>query len=146
MQAVILAVLCGLFYSSFGVFAGLAGGRIDGWLAASLYNASGTLVPMAVFLFSSAKKTVTGHGLLYANLAGVSIMFFSILLARLFSTGGNLAFVLPAVYGGVIVFGACFGWLVLSERINLLQLIGLVLVTAGVVCVVLGKLRTGQVS
>jgi len=146
MQAVILAISCGLLYSSFGVFAGLAGGRIDGWLAAALYNAIGTVVPLAVFLLSSARKTVTWNGLLYANLAGVSIMFFSILLARLFNTSGNLAFVLPAVYGGVIVFGACFGWLALAERISLLQLIGLVLVTAGVVCIVLGKLRTGRSS
>ena len=146
MQAVILTITCGLLYTSFGVFAGLAGDRIDSWLAAALYNAIGTLVPLGIFLLSSARKTVTWQGLLYANLAGVSIMLFSILLARLFSMGGNVAFTLPAVYGGVIVFGACFGWLVLSERISLLQLLGVVLVAAGVVCVVVGKLRTGRSS
>lgn len=139
---IILTVLATIFYSMFVIFAGLSGGKLNSWLAVVLYNITGTLVPLAIYLFTSTKDSKTTlRGVIYASLAGVGIMIFSILLARIFSKGGNLGFVIPTIYGGAIVISSSFGWLYMKEKVTGLQAAGLALVVIGVAIVIFAKLK-----
>ena len=142
MQVVSLTVICALFYAMFEVFAGLAGGKVNQWLAAVLYNGIGTVIPLIIYLASTVKQgKTTIKGIIYAGLAGVAIMLFSVLLARIFNKGGNLAFVIPAIYGIAIILSSIFGWIFLKEKVSGLQVAGIALMTVGVICVIVAKLR-----
>jgi bacterial/archaeal transporter family protein len=141
MQLVALIFLCAIFYALFEIFAGLAGGKINDWLAAVLYNGIGTVIPLIVYFAISAKGKTTGRGITFAALAGIAIMLFSVLLARIFNKGGNLTYVIPTIYGTAIVISSLFGWLVLKEKVSGLQAVGLGLVVLGVGCIVLAKLK-----
>lgn len=143
MQVVILTILCALFYAMFEIFAGLAGGKINQWLAAALYNGTGTLIPLLIYFTLTAKQgKTTTKGIIFAGLAGIAIMLFSILLARTFNKDGNLAFVIPTIYGSAIVFSSLFGWLFLKEKVLGLQAAGITLIAVGVAFVVAAKLKT----
>lgn len=142
MPLVVLILSCTLFYALFEIFAGLAGGKVDNWLAAILYNGIGTVIPLLAYLISKSKGKTTAGGIVFAGLAGVAILLFSVVLARIFNRGGNLAYVIPIVYGGAIVLSSLFGWLCLKEKVTGLQALGLVFVVAGVACVVISKLKT----
>jgi uncharacterized membrane protein len=141
MQIVVLTILCALFYALFEIFADLAGGRVNQWLAAALYNGVGTLIPLVIY-FATAKGKTTHRGLIYAGLAGICIMFFSVILARLFNKHGSLDFVIPVVYGLAIVLSSAFGWLYLKEKMSGLHALGLAFVVLGVSLIVAAKLRT----
>lgn len=137
----VLLLVCSLFYALYEVFASLAGGRIDEWLAAVLYNGIGTVIPLVVYFAAHAKGKTTTRGIFFATLAGVMIMLFSVFLARIFNKGGNLGYVVPTIYGIAILLSSLFGWLVLKQKVSSLQLVGLGLVLVGVACIVFAKLK-----
>jgi uncharacterized membrane protein len=141
MQLVGLILISAVFYSMFVIFAGLSGGKINQWLASVMFNGIGTFIPLVIYSATSKGKT-TSRGIIYALLAGVSIMIFSVLLSRIFNKGGNLSFVIPALYGTAIVLSGSFGWLFLKEKMSGLQVLGFVLVIIGVGCIVAAKLKT----
>ena len=142
MQLIILTVLATIFYCMFVIFAGLAGGKINSWLAVVMYNAIATIIPLAIYLFTSAKESKTTlKGIIFAGLAGIGIMIFSILLAKIFNKGGNLGFVVPTIYGSAIVLTTGFGWLFLKEKVSGLQAAGLALVVVGVAMIIFAKLK-----
>jgi uncharacterized membrane protein len=142
MSLITLILCCTLFYSLFEIFAGLAGGKVDNWLAAILYNGIGTVIPIGIYFISKSKGKTTPSGIVFAGLAGIAILLFSVILARIFNRGGNLAYVIPVVYGGAIVLSSLFGWLCLKEKVSSLQALGLIFVVIGVTCVVVSKLKT----
>jgi len=141
MPIIALILICAIFYSAFEIFAGLAGGKVDGWLAAVLYNGIGTVIPLIVYFAATVKGKTTLRGIIYASLAGISIMLFSVLLANVFNKGGNLAYVIPVIYGIAIVISSVFGLLFLKDKVTSLEIIGLVLVIVGVTCVALSKYK-----
>lgn len=141
MPLVALILLCTLFYALFEIFAGLAGGKVNDWLAAVLYNSIGSVVPLVVYVISRHKGKSTVSGMLFAGLAGVAILLFSVVLARIFNRGGNLTYIIPVVYGGAIVLSSLFGWLILKDKVTGLQALGLVFIVVGVACVVVAKLK-----
>ena len=141
MQTIVLLAFCAVFYALFEIFAGLAGGKINDWLAAVLYNGTGTVIPLIVYISTTTKGKTTVRGAIYAGLAGVGIMLFSVLLARLFNRGGNLSYVIPTIYGAAIVISSIYGYIFLKEKIGNLQLMGLCFVVAGVFFIVLSKIR-----
>lgn len=141
MSVLILTLVCALFYAGFAIFADLAGNGINSWLAAVLYNGIGTIIPLVVYLAVSSKGKTTTKGIVFASLAGICIMLFSVLLARIFSSGGTLGYVIPVIYGSVILLSSLFGWLVLKNKVNGLQIGGLVLLLAGILMIILSKSR-----
>ena len=141
MQLAILIALGALFYAGFQIFAALAGGKIDNWLAVVLYNGLSAVLALSLYVSLRAKGKTTFQGIMLATLAGVSILAFSVVLARIFSKGGNLAYVIPTMYGSAIVLSSLFGWWMLKEQLNILQAIGLGLVVLGVLCVIISKLK-----
>jgi uncharacterized membrane protein len=142
METVLLILLCAVFYAVFEIFAGLAGGKINDWLAAVLYNGIGTVIPLIVYLSTTAAKgKTTIRGAVYASLAGVGIMLFSVLLARVFNKGGNLSYVIPTVYGIAIVLSSMFGYIFLKDKMTTLQALGLGFIVVGVVCIIYAKAK-----
>jgi len=131
MPLIALIVLCSLFYAAFEIFASLAGGKINGWLAAVLYNGIGTLIPLLAYFLTTKGKT-TWKGVAFAAAAGVAIMMFSVLLANIFNRHGSLSYVIPVIYGVAIVISSLYGILILKEKVTTLQLLGIVFVIAGV--------------
>jgi uncharacterized membrane protein len=123
------------------IFAALAGGKVDSWLAAILYNSFGAVIPAFVYFLSRTKGKTTISGIIFAALAGIAILLFSLLLARIFNKGGNLSYVIPLIYGGAIIISSLFGWLFLKDKISVLQGAGLCLIAIGVACVVMAKLK-----
>ncbi len=142
MPLVALILFCTLSYSLFEIFAGLAGGKVDNWLAAVLYNGIGTVIPIIIYFISKSKGKTTTSGIIFAGLAGIAILLFSVILARIFNQGGNLSYVIPVVYGGAIVLSSLFGWLCLKEKVGGLQMLGLVLMVVGIAFVVISKIKT----
>ena len=137
---IVLIALCAVFYAGFEIFAALAGGKINSWLAAVFYNGIGTLIPLIIYVSTTANKgKTTWKGILFASLAGIAIMLFSVLLANIFNRGGNLSYVIPVIYGSAIVFSGMFGIFVLKDKVNPIELAGLVLIILGVGLVVLAR-------
>ena len=141
MPIIILLALCTLCYAAFEVFAGLAGNRVNSWLAAVLYNGIGTFVPLIIYLSLSHKGKTTVKGIVFAGLAGVAIMLFSLGLARVFARGGELNYVIPVIYGGAIVLSSLYGIFILKEKSGILQSLGLLLVVGGIGCIVLAQTK-----
>lgn len=131
MPLIALILICSLFYAGFEILASLAGGRINDWLAAVLYNGIGTVIPLVVY-FLTAKGKTTWKGIAFASLAGVAIMLFSVLLAHIFNRHGNLSYVIPVIYGVAIVISSLYGILVAKDKTTTLELLGILLVIVGV--------------
>lgn len=140
LAMLLVAIVC---YALFGTFVAKAAGRADGYIANAIFNGLAAVIPFVIFLFMGRSKDatiITKQGVLYAVLAGLFLTIFSVLVVKVFARGGNLAYVLPVVYGGAIALASLLGWLVLKESIVPLQLFGIVLILAGVGCVVAAKL------
>jgi bacterial/archaeal transporter family protein len=139
MPLLLMMLLCALFYAGFEIFAGLAGGKINNWLAVVFYNGIGTIIPLIVYFAVTNKGRTTSKGVIFAGLAGVSIMIFSVLLANVFNRGGNLSYVIPVIYGVAILLSSLYGLILLKDKVSALEIIGLILVILGVGCVALAK-------
>lgn len=136
----VIAVVC---YALFGTFVAKAAGKADDYLANAIFNGLAAVIPLIIFLFMGRAKgsvAITKQGLAYTVLAGLFLTVFSVLVVKVFARGGNLAYVMPVVYGAMIALTSLLGWLVLKETIAPLQLFGIVLILAGVGCVVAAKL------
>ena len=139
MPVIGMIIICAIFYAAFEIFAGLAGGKVNSWLAAVLYNGIGTVIPLIVYFATTAKGKTTFKGIALASLAGVSIMLFSVLLANVFNKGGNLSYVIPTVYGIAIAISSLFGLFILKDKVTALEIVGLVLVVVGVTLIALSR-------
>ena len=135
----LIAIVC---YSIFGLFVAKTAGKLDDYLANGVFNGVASLLPMVVFLVFSHKhsQSFTRQGFMYSVVAGVFLTVFSVLVLKVFARGGNLAYVMPVVYGGMIAVSSLLGWLVLKESIAPLQLAGIICILVGVSMVVIAKL------
>ena len=140
-----LVFLATVAYALFLVGISRASIFTDSNLVAAIVNALGTFVPLGLFLYSGAtlEGDNNGKGIVWALAAGIGVAVFIMALARAFSIGGNVGFVTPLVYGGSIGLATIVGWLVYREEIGLWQLAGLLLVGAGIGCIVYARYREG---
>jgi uncharacterized membrane protein len=105
-------------------------------LFGSVVNFLGALVPLSLFVLAmSAQKSLGSEprkGLIYALLGGLAIAVFTIALTKIFSTGQNVSFVTPLVYGGAVLIASLVGIFVFKEQPNLFAVMGLVLIVVGI--------------
>lgn len=140
---IVLLILAVVLYAIFITFVSRAGGKIDDGLGGFIFNGIGALVPIAVFLAMKASHAkgmlpTTKNGVLYSVLAGVAIGLFTLVVMKIFQKG-SLGYVMPIIYGGAILLSSIAGWLWFSASINTLQVVGLLLVVAGIVLVGVSK-------
>lgn len=81
-------------------------------------------------------------GLIAAGLGGLAIGAFTVFLNKSFATS-NVAIVSPVVFGGAIVLTAILGTIIFKERISPYQVVGLILVTMGLITIIYAK-ATGK--
>lgn len=139
----ILLALAVVLYAIFIIFVSRAGGKIDDGLGGFIFNGVGAIAPIIAFVIMKASHVkgmlpTTKDGVLYSVLAGVAIGLFTIVIMKIFQKG-SLGYVMPIVYGGAVLLSSVAGWLWFSASINTLQVVGLLLVVAGIVLVGVSK-------
>lgn len=135
-------LIAGVLYALFDLFVAKGSAHSDAFAANVIFNGIGALLPLIVFVVLRARHTqghTSKYGIVMDIVAGILIAVFSVILVKLFARGGNVAYVLPAVYGVVVVFGALLGHFVLKEQVSMLQLAGIVVTAVGVGMVVLSQ-------
>jgi uncharacterized membrane protein len=143
VEVAVLTFVCAILYALFIIGAAMGGSNTDKWLASVLYNGIGTVVPLVVYLAAGSRGTTTWRGVGWSSLAGLGVMLFSVVLARVYQQGGTVSFVVPVVYGGAILLSAVFGWLVLGEKPPVGTIVGLGLILLGIACIVRTQVRDG---
>jgi transporter family protein len=143
MSLLALIALATISYALFDIFASRAGNAIDANLSSVIFNGLGMFLPLVLYIFYKSVQgtqliATTTSGIVYSLLAGVSIAAFSVLLIKIFEQG-DLAYVVPLIYGGAIVLTALVGWAVYQESISWLQAFGILVVVVGVAIIVVSK-------
>lgn len=149
MELLILIILATIFYALFGIFTSRASGAIDANLSAVIFNGLGSVIPLLTYIFLKFIKgtkliAISVPGIIYSILAGVAIAIFSVLLVKIFEKGG-LAYVMPLIYGGIVVLGSLSGWLIFKESVSFLQIIGIAVIIVGIIIVIISKLQTSVI-
>jgi uncharacterized membrane protein len=102
----------------------------------AILNFIGAMAPVGLYaLVSQQRQPAAGDpktGVTWALFGGACIALFTIALAYVFSTGKNVSFVTPLLYGGAVLLASLVGILVFKERANPLQLLGLLMIVAGI--------------
>ncbi|MCL2869456.1 hypothetical protein FWF48_01435 [Candidatus Saccharibacteria bacterium] len=141
-----LAIIAGILYTLFDLFVAQATGKIGDGLSAFIYNGLGAVLPLIIYFVSKVKSggKTTVAGIVYSILAGVIIAIFALILMRAFASNGgdNVAFVLPLIYGIVVVLSAVAGVFLFKEHLSLLGIIGVIVTAAGIGLVVFAKMKT----
>lgn len=75
---------------------------------------------------------VSNKGIFYAILAGVLVGLSEILAFYLFSRGISVSVGAPIIIGGSVVFAVLLG-LFIGEKINLYQILAIILIIIGIV-------------
>ncbi len=138
-----LIIIATILYSVFAILLNRAAGRIDATVGTVVYLCASGVAALAIWLVQGfGKKTpTTSSGLAYSVLAGVTVAVFSILLLKVFARS-PVSYVMPIIYGGVVVLTALAGWLLFKERISGIQAAGLLLIVFGIGLVIFSRLKT----
>jgi multidrug transporter EmrE-like cation transporter len=141
MNIITLIIIAIIFRMGFDIFVSRAGGRINDYVANGIFSVLAGVLPLLIYAFSRSQQgtQTTKAGVIYSILAGVSVGVFSIALVKIFSHGGNLSMVSPAIYGGTIVGVSLVGWLVFKEPFSLLGAAGVATIAAGIGMVVAAR-------
>ena len=142
-----LAILISLgviFYVGFNLSIAQASGNIDARLNAVIANSIATILPLILYTFLVLRRPeqvikANSHGYLFSVIGGICISIFSVVIVLVFHTGENVSYVIPLIYGGTIMLGSLVGILFFKESINLFSLLGLILITCGVLSMAYSK-------
>ena len=136
MNTAVLLVLATFVYALFAIFTSQAGGRVDARLSAGILNGIGGLLPLILWqvrrMSGAHLEPSLPSGLAYSVLAGIAVAAFSIILVSIYGQGGQLSFVVPAVYGGAIAITAVVGWTVLGDVFSWPHLAGVAGIVVGI--------------
>lgn len=143
MSLILLIILATIFYTLFDAFASKAGGKIDPNASSVIFNGLGAILPLLIYGYLKASKKgqlipASKSGVLYSALAGISIAVFSILLIKIFEKG-DLAYVVPLIYGGTVVLASLVGILLFKEAASWLQIVGILFATVGIAMIAVAK-------
>ena len=144
MPILALIAIAAVLYALFGLFVAKSSTN-DAFLANGIFNGMAGIIPLIIFAFlyrHNATGPVTKQGIINSIIAGLLITIFSVLLVKIFGRGGNLAYVLPMVYGGAIVIGSILGIIFLKESVSALQLGGIIFVIVGIALIAAAKTHT----
>jgi uncharacterized membrane protein len=111
-------------------------------LVALVVNIISVIVPAIIVAskWSDASKGNSKLGLVMAVLGGIVISVFTLALGKAYEQN-NVAIVAPIVFGGSIVITAILSMILFKEKIELLQGIGLLVVSIGLGIVIYSKVR-----
>lgn len=111
---------------------------MDSNLFATVMNFIGGLLPISLYLWlmkNGKTDPNTTKGLAYAVVGGLAIGAFIILVSKIFSSGQNLSFISPLVWGGGILFATLIGVIVYKEPLGVWNSFGVLTITAGILMI-----------
>lgn len=146
MSILVLTVLAILFYTAFQVFAKLTGGKIASNLMPIVVNLVAVIIQLAIYGYLREVKHqellhTRPSGLLFAALAGLGIAGFTIFFATLFQKGAPISYISPIIFGASILLSSLIGIILLHEKVSMLQVVGSILIVAGLGLVAVSKLK-----
>lgn len=142
MNWVLLALATAAAFGAYNVFIKLGSGKIDHVLGAVVLQVVAALLGGTYTLMlklSGRELPVTRAGLGYAALAGLAVGLAEILTFIVFSRGAPASLATPIIMGGSILITAVVGVALLRERLELPQLVGILLVGIGIALLSRGK-------
>lgn len=142
MNWVLLALATAAAFGAYNVFIKLGSGKIDHVLGAVVLQVVAAMLGGTYALalkLGGRELPVTRAGVTWAALAGVAVGVAEILTFLVFARGAPASLATPVIMGGSILITAVLGAALLRERLGPAQLLGIVLVGAGIVLLSRGK-------
>ena len=127
-------------YSVFDFFVKKTSGKVDDFLGTLIINLMAVvpaLIMVAYLKLTGKEMAVSGEGMKYAVLAGLSVGLASITFLKMFSQGAGLALGAPVVRVGMVVGAVVLGSLVLRETLSVRQMLGVTLGVFGIILIML---------
>lgn len=135
MEWIIFASLAAIGYGIFDLLVKQAAGKIEDGLSGLIINGIAAAVLLAFVLFEKfIRRTelfTTSTGIWLSVAAGVVIGIVTILFIKMFATGVNLSTGVAIVRAGMIVVATLLAVLILGEKLEPRQLVGVVIVILG---------------
>lgn len=136
-MSTIFLIIAIVSYSLTGIFLSRAAGKMDASLVTALSNSVAVALPLVLYFYMKFAGRVESvqtktSGIIFTILAGAAVAIFGIALTKLFEKGGNLGYVMPAVYGGAIVITTLVGIFFFKEEVSLYSILGVILVALGI--------------
>ncbi len=139
MNWLYLAAISAFFYGLYNVLIKLSSGSIHQMVGAVALQIVAALLGIAALIILKLlghPLTASKQGFLLSACAGLAVGVAEILTFYLFSKGVSASVGIPVIVGGTVVAGSALGVLVLGERLGLVQGLGVLLVIAGIACLV----------
>jgi transporter family protein len=137
-----LAILTAVCFGLYNVFIKVSSERIGFVLGAFVLQVVAALAGgafLAVQRLRGVELALSPRGLAWAALAGLAVGLAEILTFVVFARGAPASLGTPIIMGGSIVCGAALGLIALGERLTPTQLLGGLLVVAGVALLSSGR-------
>jgi len=135
MNWILLAILTAFLYGAYNFFIKVSSSHINQIVGAVILQIVAALVGAGILIFlklTNAPLEISSKGVGYAVVAGVMVGLAEIASFFLFSKGVSASVGIPIIIGGSVIVGAVLGLTFLKESFGLLQLLGLVLIVAGI--------------
>lgn len=136
-----LALATAVAFGLYNVFIKVSSGRIDQVLGAVVLQLVAATLGGAYALVlkaSGRELAVSNSGLLWAAAAGAAVGLAEILTFFVFSRGAPASLGTPVIMGGSVVVAGLVGVFALKESPSVTQVLGIVLVAAGIALVSAG--------
>lgn len=140
----IYLILATLLLTILTIFAASASRNLNTNIVTAIVHTSAVFVPLMVALPAIVKKEYTNHkfGIMMAIAAGISVGLYGLAINKAF-TVNKLGVVTPAVFGGAILLTTLAGYFLFKEKLNNIELLGLVFVLAGFCLIAYARSQTG---
>lgn len=136
MSWIILASLVALSYGAYNFFIKLSSSHINQIAGAVILQFVAFIAGLVGLVYLKTNDypiRVTHDGIRYAVCAGVFVGSAEILSFYFFSSGATAARGIPIIIGGSILVGALLSLMVLHEKLNVSDWVGIFLIVAGVI-------------
>jgi transporter family protein len=135
MNWIFIALFTAAAFGAYNVFIKLGSGKIDHVLGAVVLQVVAAIIGggyALVLKLGGKELPVSREGLGYAALAGVAVGVAEILTFVVYTRGAPASLATPIIMGGSIVITAAVGATLLKEKFGAPQVIGILLVAAGI--------------
>jgi transporter family protein len=141
-SGLLFATLAAIAFGLWTVFHQQASMHIDQFLGAILVSLTAVIAGLLIFFPHLTKiewSQLSGRGLLFIALAGLSALALDVLVLKAYSSGLPVSVGGPIIIGGSIVIASVIGFF-LGESITILKVLAILLVVVGAgLLSVLGK-------
>ena len=104
----------------------------DPFLTNLIFQIGSITTAVTMYLLFSRRWEGNSKGVIYALIGGILISIFSALSFKALSTGPGVSIVIPVMRVGGVLLVAILGVLIFKEKMNVMNVIGLVLAAVGV--------------